>query len=155
MRKMLIYSLGFILLLVVAGAIYFRTAEPELTKIDFATLQKKPSPNQFLVAPPGLTQTAPDMEAPTFKHSPEELRAIWRERVSRQSNVTLLSSDDALMQDDYRQRTPLMGYPDTVTVRFLPHESGSTLAVYSRSHFGHSDLGANEKRVREWLALLD
>lgn len=155
MRKMLIYGIGVLLLLFVAGAIYFRTADPDPGAIDFATLQKKPSPNQFLVAPAGLAKETPDLEAPTFSIPPAELRARWAERVGELPRVQALARDDAILQDDYRQRTPLMGYPDTITVRFLPHESGSTLAVYSRSHFGHSDLGANEKRVREWLALLD
>jgi len=152
LKKMLIYGIGFVLLMAVVGAIYFRTAEPDPGVVDFATLKKKPSPNQFLVAPPGFTKETPDMEAPTFSQSPEALRALWRERIG--DRATLLASDDTLLQDDWRQRTPLMGYPDTITVRFLPHPDGSTLAIYSRSHFGHSDLGANEKRVRAWLKAL-
>ena len=48
-----------------------------------------------------------------------------------------------------------MRYPDSITVRFLPLEEGrSTLAIYSRSHYGRSDFGVNKERVDGWLASL-
>ena len=45
-----------------------------------------------------------------------------------------------------------MRYPDTVDVLVLPAEGGrSTVAIYSRSQIGRSDLGANLARIRRWL----
>jgi uncharacterized protein (DUF1499 family) len=59
------------------------------------------------------------------------------------------------MQYDYIQRTELMRYPDSITVRFIPLADGqSTLAIYSRSHYGRSDFGVNQARIRAWLAAL-
>jgi|GEM_PF-567648 len=36
-----------------------------------------------------------------------------------------------------------------------PPEPLSTIAIYSRSRFGHGDLGVNEARVRAWLNALE
>jgi len=59
------------------------------------------------------------------------------------------------MQYDYIQRTALMRYPDSITVRFIALGSNrSTLGIYSRSHYGKSDLGVNEARIRAWLLAL-
>jgi len=124
--------------------------------IEFETLELKPSPNQFLVCPPRLCRNAqPHLEAPVFDLSVEQLRDRWLERVQQQPRVRLLSKDSAREQYEFEQTTALVGFPDTITVRFLPAGEGrSTLAVYSRSHYGYSDLNVNEKRVRAWLELM-
>jgi len=56
----------------------------------------------------------------------------------------------------------LMRYKDDVDVLILSGDSGdpatgmaSRLAVYSRSRVGHSDLGANAKRVKYMLECLN
>lgn len=126
----------------------------ERQSVNFETLELKDSPNQFLVCPPDLCRQAkPHLESPVFELSVDELRQRWMERIASQPRVSELSSDGD--QYDFEQLTPLIGFPDTVTVRFLPAGEGrSTLAIYSRSHYGHSDLGANKKRIRAWLELL-
>ena len=43
-----------------------------------------------------------------------------------------------------------MRYKDDISILVLPargEESGSELAIYSRSRVGYSDMGANRKRV--------
>ena len=55
----------------------------------------------------------------------------------------------------YVQRSAFFAFPDYVSVRFLEADDGaSTLAVFSRSRYGKSDLGVNEKRVKKWLEQL-
>lgn len=160
--KILLAVLALAALAVVAAAMYFGKTEllakvfgpARREPVDFRTLRKKPSPNQFLVCPDGYCRETPDMAAPQFDVPPEQLRDRWLERIGDLPRVRLIAEDAADLQYDFEQRTPLIGFPDTVTVRFLPAEDGSTLAVYSRSHYGRSDLGANEKRVRRWLDLL-
>ncbi len=123
--------------------------------IGFEQLKLKPTPNQYLVCPQGLCIAKPHAEAPTFDVSVGELQEVWLELVNESDSTTLLSRDDTIRQFDFETLTPLVGFPDTATVRFLPVPGGgSTLAIYSRSHYGRSDLGANKKRVDRWLALV-
>jgi len=62
------------------------------------------------------------------------------------------AAEDRVMQYDYIQRSALMQFPDSITVRFISlGKNQSTLAIYSRSHYGYSDFGVNEARIRKWL----
>jgi len=45
-----------------------------------------------------------------------------------------------------------MKYKDDIDIAVLETNDGSTVAIYSRSRVGHSDLGKNRKRVE---ALID
>ena len=54
----------------------------------------------------------------------------------------------------YLAHSPLMRFPDLVTVEIVPlGDKRSSLAVHARARLGHSDMGANRKRVRQMLAL--
>jgi uncharacterized protein (DUF1499 family) len=128
----------------------------ERSPIDFESLERGPAPNQYLVAPAGFGSARVDAEAPSFALTPEQLRDRWVAALDGMPRVKMLSADADRLQYNFEERSRLVGFPDTITVRFLPDAGGgSTLAVYSRSHYGYSDLGANEKRVKRWLALLD
>jgi uncharacterized protein (DUF1499 family) len=121
--------------------------------VNFATLQLKPSPNQYLVCPEGFCAAEAHVAAPSFSVPVDELQTAWFEVVAAQPSTTIIASDSAERQFDIETLTPLVGYPDTITVRFLELPEGrSTLAIYSRSHYGHSDVGANKKRIDRWLA---
>lgn len=120
--------------------------------VDFRTLKLKDSPNQYLVCPPGYCACQPHAEAPTFEMTAEELRERWLERIGALPRVHVFRADSRVEQYDCEALSRVMGFPDTVTVRFIDIGEGrSTLALYSRSHYGHSDLGANRKRIEEWL----
>jgi uncharacterized protein (DUF1499 family) len=45
-------------------------------------------------------------------------------------------------------------FKDDVVIRIVPHANGSRLDIRSMSRIGRSDLGANAKRIREFLAKL-
>ena len=54
--------------------------------------------------------------------------------------------------DDFVVRSALFGFPDLVSVKFLDLKGGkATLALYSRSVYGRSDLGVNRARSLAWL----
>jgi uncharacterized protein (DUF1499 family) len=125
------------------------------TAIDFRTLQRTARPNQYLVCPPGLCQAAPDAESPVYHLPVATLRERWLAMIARQPRVQQVAVDADQGQYDFIQRSRLLRFPDTITVRFIPRSATqSTLAIYSRSHYGSSDLGVNRRRVTAWLAAL-
>ena len=75
--------------------------------------------------------------------------------LATEPNVTRVAADDAALTERFVQRSAWLGFPDTIVVRYLeqPGER-STLAIYSRSQLGRSDLGANRERITRWLTKL-
>jgi uncharacterized protein (DUF1499 family) len=125
--------------------------------VDFAGLVRPKSPNTYLVAPDGLcTMARPDRVAPVFSVSPERLRDAFLNLMREAPRVTEGHANTDPLAYDFVASTALMGFKDDVSVRFLPGAlGGGTLAIYSRSRMGYSDLGANRKRVEAWLAALE
>lgn len=124
--------------------------------IDFVTLELSSKPNQYLVLPKGEFQSEPHQISPVLDINVDELIEQFKAVAESQDKVELIRTSQDGYQLDYVQRTPFMGYPDTITVRFYSQDSDtSTLAIYSRSAYGHSDLGANAERITEWLEALD
>ena len=76
--------------------------------------------------------------------------------LAQQPRITELSTDKALDQYQWIQRSLIFRFPDYVTVRFYVVDADhSTLAMVSHAKYGYSDFGVNEKRVQTWLALLN
>jgi uncharacterized protein (DUF1499 family) len=50
--------------------------------------------------------------------------------------------------------TRWFGFKDDVAIRISPAGAGSRVDMRSRSRVGRSDLGANARRIREFLARL-
>lgn len=127
----------------------------EVPVIDFATLQRGPTPNQYLLCPEDLCATETDGAAPVFDVPVMKLQAAWDEMIAQQPRLQVLRRDLTNTQIDYVQRSRLLRFPDLVTVRFIAvDDSHATLAIYSRSVYGKGDLGVNRARVEEWLARL-
>lgn len=124
-----------------------------LPEIDFQGLELHDRPNQFLVCPDGLCSAAvPHLKSPAFDIPAEQLFSQFQSMALNQQDVKRLKYHEADLKADFVQRTKTMRYPDIVTVQAIPFdENSSTLAIYSRSVFGHSDFGVNEKRIRHWL----
>jgi uncharacterized protein (DUF1499 family) len=66
----------------------------------------------------------------------------------------VVSSDAAAGRVEATATTSWFGFKDDVVVRVRPEAAGSRVDVRSMSRVGGSDLGANAKRVREFLAKL-
>jgi uncharacterized protein (DUF1499 family) len=122
------------------------------TRFDFAGLTRPKTPNTYLLAPPGLCRSAtPDREAPVFAVPPQELFEAAKAAVSDLPRTEEIRADEGERAIAFIAKTKLMGFKDDVDIRVLPAEGGSSLAVYSRSRIGKSDLGANKKRVEALL----
>jgi uncharacterized protein (DUF1499 family) len=127
----------------------------EVPVVDFATLQRGPDPNQYLLCPKGMCTTRTDGEAPMFDVPIEQLQVAWDKMLAEQPRLQVLRRDVTNIQIDYVQRSRLLRFPDLITVRFVPIDDvHSTVAIYSRSVYGKGDMGVNRTRVEEWLARL-
>jgi hypothetical protein len=125
----------------------------EVPVIDFATLERGPDANQYLLCPKGMCAAETDGEAPVFDVPVEQLQVAWDEMLAEQPRLQVLRRDVTNIQIDYVQRSRLLRFPDLVTVRFVPiDDTHSTVAIYSRSVYGKGDMGVNRLRVEEWLA---
>lgn len=123
--------------------------------IDFATLERDPTPNQYLLCPANLCPGQTDGAAPIFDVPVTKLQAVWDEMIAELPRVQVLRRDITNQQIDYVQRSRLLRFPDLITVRFEPvDDTHATLAIYSRSVYGKGDMGVNRARVEEWLAKL-
>ena len=123
--------------------------------MDFKTFKLTPKPNQYLVAPEGYCGNAePHRVAPVYSVAAQALEDAFADIALAEPRVVSRPADDG--QREFAQRSALMRFPDTITVEASELDGGqSTLAIYSRSKVGYSDLGVNKKRIDEWLARLD
>lgn len=163
MRRFLRYALILIAGIAIAAAALIwegSTLESifkvgDVPVVDFASLQRGPAPNQYLLCPAGLCAAETDGAAPVFDLPIDQLQAAWEQMVMDQPRVELLRRDLANMQLDYVQRSRLMHFPDLITVRFIAvDDAHATLAIYSRSVYGKGDFGVNRARIDDWLAKL-
>ncbi len=139
-----------------AGLLALLFGAPDRPRIDFATLQKTDRPNQYLVCPRDLCAATPDRDAPVYAVPPSVLRDALLAAVASEPRVRLLAADAEAGYYEFEQTSRFMGYPDTVTVQIFDRgDDASTLAVYSRAHYGYRDFGVNKARVDAWLAKLD
>ncbi len=134
-----------------AYAVLFGPAD--LGPVDFAALTRRSAPNDALACPVGLCPKAEaDLVPPVFDVPGERLRAIVAEVAAAEPNTEPALAAEGEEQDRYVARSRLMRFPDTVDVRIVREGEGrSTLALYSRSQIGYSDLGVNRARIERWL----
>ena len=155
--------IGWILLAIVvlaAGAmIYVRVAplDPETWHVDPATAPTPATPNSFRVLAPGATPGPEEMVSPVYAVPPTALIAAFdRMALAQPRTERLAGTADGAGYVTYVQRTPLVAYPDYVSVRAVSVGDGqSALVILSRSRFGKSDLGVNRARITQWLEALD
>lgn len=122
--------------------------------IDFASLERRATPNDSLICPKGFCPRArADLEAPAFAISPDRLRETLRHIVLSEARTRELdAARDGLR---FVQRSFLLRYPDVIDVVIAPRgNGGSTLALYSRSLVGRRDFNVNRRRLERWLAAL-
>lgn len=128
---------------------------PDLGPFDFETAVRSTRPNTALACPKNFCKNAKvDFDPGVFEVSEEKLRDLFTTYVLSQPDVSPVyrhAQPGLPTQDRYIQRTPLMQFPDTINVRFIPlTENTSTLAIHSQSQIGQSDFGVNLKRIKAW-----
>ena len=118
----------------------------------FKALQRPSSPNHWLVAPAGFV-VPPDAVAPVFAVTLPVLQSALK-TVVRQTRGAVIAAEtvDGL---HVVFTSAIFGFRDDIRVQFIgitPQQS--TLALYSASRVGYWDLGANRRRVDDWLVRL-
>ncbi len=155
----------FIFLMVVAGLglagrLYMgRSAEDRLQPgehIDIRALRDPLPGNAFLVCPPDYCQATTAAPSPLFALPVERLAQLWDEMIVGQPNVVIVAEEPAEHRQVVIQHTPLLRFPDIVTVEFVALGADrSSLAIYSRARYGLSDFGTNRRRVLAWLSQVE
>ncbi|MGB3187474.1 MAG: DUF1499 domain-containing protein [Ornithinimicrobium sp.] len=154
---MLVLPIAVLSLATAAVSIGIRLApdDPAKWHQDPLTASAPQTPNWYRISPQtsGFTGSADrEGEAPVFDVPVAELVAAFDQVALADSRVDVLAGSAEAGFVTYLQRSALMGYPDYISVRFIPIDEGrSTLAVLSRARYGSSDLGVNQKRVDRWV----
>ena len=119
--------------------------DPARWHADPRNVEPPDTPNSYLVA---------DHDAVTLPMSPDEALSEIDSIAMAQARVTRLAkTDDGRVT--YIQRSAVFAFPDYISVSVEPDESGSRISIYSRSRYGHSDLGVNKARIEHWLSKLE
>ena len=136
-----------VLLAVLAAGAWVRLApdDPARWHVEPAAAQSTGKPNEKLLR---------GADAPFFAEKPAALMARLDAVAMAESSVMRLAGDPAAGFVTYVQRSALWGFPDYVSVRAEAEGEGARLLIWSRSRYGHSDLGVNAARVKRWLSAL-
>ncbi len=115
-------------------------------------------------APNGAAYGGPAVAAEQQKGYPDikplALKAPPREALQRAQDAAralgweVIASDAESGRLEATVTTLWFGFKDDVVVRIRPEGSGSRVDIRSMSRVGSSDVGANAKRIREFLAKL-
>ncbi len=93
-----------------------------------------------------------DAEAPVYNIPKESLRQIFFEALELNPYMKIEQNYQDVDQYDIVERSKYLAFPDILTVRFFRRgDDKSTLAMYSRSVYGHYDFGVNRARVEKLL----
>ncbi len=123
--------------------------------VDPLTVASVDPSNQYLVAPAAMSLAAPSVESPKFHVSPRELMQAVDRVARRQPRTKLAAGSPSELWATYVQRTKYLRFPDYVSVEVVGLPDGaSTVAIFSQSVYGESDLGVNKARIDRWLQQL-
>ena len=83
----------------------------------------------------------------------EQLKQQWKKMLSKQPRVKVIKREGNHFR--YVQRSKIFRFPDIIDIEFLEIDTKhSSLNAFSRSVYGYSDLGVNQKRMQQWLVQL-
>jgi len=134
--------------------------DPAVWHVDPLTAPTPDTPNSYRMVPviegyEPVTQERIDRESPIYDANPALISQAFDEFVLRQPRTERIAGTPETGWMTYVQQSEVMRFPDYISVLFLDLGNGqSTVAIFSRSRYGHSDLGVNANRVERWLSSL-
>ncbi|MGA9277907.1 DUF1499 domain-containing protein [Ilumatobacter sp.] len=130
-------------------------SDPDEWHVDPLTAPAPSTPNWYRLIPAdAVVERHPrrDGHPPVYDVTAKRLATAFDREAMSEGRVEVLAGKAADGFVTYVQRSYVFGFPDYVSVRFIDlDDGGSTIAIFSRSRFGRSDLGVNEKRVARWV----
>jgi uncharacterized protein (DUF1499 family) len=161
-RRIMTALVATVLVLAVLGLtlrIYMgREAEDRLAAGEAVSIAELRSPlpkASFVACPPDYCSAAKAIASPVFELPWDRLRDYWIEVISGEKRLVSVAANPEPWRLVYIQHSPLLRFPDIVTVEFVPlGPNRSSIAIYSRSRYGEYDFSKNRKRVERWLVLL-
>lgn len=122
--------------------------------MNFRTLPASRRPNRWLICPPGFANREPDEVPPVYGVEADQLREQWSKLIRSQPRIRIDRDEPDGM--DLVQRTAILRFADDIGVAYVPLGPGrSSIALFSRSRIGYSDLGVNRRRLRGWIGALN
>lgn len=161
--RFLIFSIVAAAAMVLLGAFFIVGPEriwalfgpADLGPVNFETLTRRTVPNDALACPQSLCIAKSDITPPVFAVSAPDLEKAFAKVIASEPRVEQMAWEDGGFTQRYVQRTKIMRFPDTISVRFIDLGDGrSTIALYSRSQLGEADFGVNRARIERWLEKL-
>lgn len=121
--------------------------------INFKTVKRPPKPNTCLAAPENHCLAAePDFAPPVFELTGRGLFSKLSEIIAADRSWSKLVADPESLRLQFVATTGFMRFKDDVDIEIIPvDDTHTTLAIYSRSRIGYSDLGTNRKRVNDLI----
>ncbi|MEE9313188.1 MAG: DUF1499 domain-containing protein [Rhizobiaceae bacterium] len=128
----------------------------DMGAIQFEDFSKGPKPNQALICPEGIcNEDSRDRVSPIYLLSVDELRSKFLKALETEQDLTRVDDKTDPLSLRFIQRTAKLRFPDTIRIQFYAlGDSRSTIALYSQSQIGSSDLGVNRARLKRWLLRL-
>lgn len=147
------WSAGFLVVLGVVGLLVVRSAEhdPDLWHVDPADAARTGKPNDALAAPVDTTRAEPDIVLSVVSKPSIELLAALDAVARAEPRVEVVAGGVEAGKITYVQRSAIIGFPDYISVSTIETIDGNGLILWSRSRYGHSDLGVNRARLERWL----
>jgi hypothetical protein len=122
--------------------------------MDTTHIVRPASPNTALAAPAGFSPP-PDILTTSAAVPADRLFALIQQVAATQPRTYQAALYPGQLQAHYVARSAVFNFPDLITLQVSnAGPDHRDLILYSRSVYGHSDLGVNRKRVEAWLAAL-
>jgi len=165
MRRFFKLLLGLVVALVLVAGAAFVIIGPErlwaefgpadLGDVDFSTLQRRDVPNDALACLPEFCAAKADIAAAIIPRPFGDVFLAVQDAVVHEQGLEQVDADSGQGTLRFVQRSPILGFPDTINVKVVSTPDGSSaVLIYSRSQLGKGDMGVNLARVKRWQDLI-
>lgn len=122
---------------------------------NFQQLVLPQTPNYYLLCPQKYCNVTPTAYSPVYPVSAEDLFNDFNQIIATQPRIQFVNNIPEQGEFILVAKS-VFGFTDDILVQFIAlSDTTSTLAIYSRSRYSFIDLGANKRRVENWLGLLN